>query len=438
MSFLDQLQQSTGLLTNQVKNTQPFSTYSPTASDYVMGIAQNQFTGNQFQMPNLALQPGQNIPVFGGTYSSSPYVPSSFKGAFDSSEMTQPRINPLVVADPFFARGGAGQERDMASTQSGLERIGGMNLKIDPVSGKVEVLDPNSLASNLLTDYSAIQKFTPAGMISGLLGGNAYDSQLDRIRSQYGDAVADAIDAAVTSGIPPESISGLLSGGLRPGTKVKIGNTPGFINSQGNFQGGTLIGDLDINKPVRPSGQSADIPGGPGAEQLKSGGGTGGKSSPSSSKDKTGGFGKAGGMGEGGANYCFDPNTLIQMIDGSEKKIKDMKLGDQTKGGEVTGVFQFKASDEIHDYKGVTVAGSHYVKEDGNFIMVQDSPISVKIDKIPVVYSLDTSDRRIWINDIEFADYNGDGIAKGFLHNAGIDLSEFNKEVLRQVENKLI
>jgi hypothetical protein len=136
--------------------------------------------------------------------------------------------------------------------------------------------------------------------------------------------------------------------------------------------------------------------------------------------------------------FCFDPNTLVQMADGSEKKIKEIQLGDQTKGGEVTGVFQFKASDEIHDYKGVTVAGSHYVKENGRFIMVQDSPISVKIDKIPVVYSLDTTGRRIFIKDIEFADYNGDGIAKGFLANAGVDLRDFDKEVLRQVENRLI
>ena len=126
------------------------------------------------------------------------------------------------------------------------------------------------------------------------------------------------------------------------------------------------------------------------------------------------------------------------MADGSEKKIKEIQLGDNTKGGEVTGVFQFKAADEIHDYKGVIVAGSHYVKEDGKFIMVQDSPISVKIDKIPVVHSLDTTGKRIFIKGIEFADYNGDGIAKGFLHNAGVPLEGFDKEVLRQVENRLI
>ena len=149
-----------------------------------------------------------------------------------------------------------------------------------------------------------------------------------------------------------------------------------------------------------------------------------------------GGYSSGSGYNEG--NYCFDPSTPIQMADGSIKKIKNIQLGDNTKGGEVTGVFQFKASDEIHDYKGVTVAGSHYVKEDGKFIMVKDSPLSVKIDKIPVVYSLDTTGRRIFINDIEFADYNGDGVAKNFLTNAGVDLTGFDTEVLRQVENRLI
>ena len=167
----------------------------------------------------------------------------------------------------------------------------------------------------------------------------------------------------------------------------------------------------------------------PGGGQTQ-GNGTGGRDSS----------GTGGGWGNSatGGGWCFDPSTPIQMADGSEKKIKEIQLGDNTKGGEVTGVFQFKAADEIHDYKGVTVAGSHFVKEDGKFIMVKDSPLAVKIDKIPVVYSLDTSGRRIFIKDIEFADYNGDGVAKNFLTNAGVNLSGFDKEVLRQVENRLI
>ena len=149
------------------------------------------------------------------------------------------------------------------------------------------------------------------------------------------------------------------------------------------------------------------------------------------------GPGSGGGYNQG--NECFQPNTLIQMANGSEKKIKDIQLGDDTKGGEVTGVFKFKPSgDGIYSYRDVTVAGSHFVKEDGKFIMVKDSPLAVKIDKIPVVYSLDTTGRRIFIKDIEFADYNGDGVAKSFLSNAGVDLSGFDKEVLRQVEHRLI
>jgi hypothetical protein len=156
-----------------------------------------------------------------------------------------------------------------------------------------------------------------------------------------------------------------------------------------------------------------------------------------------GGGGGGGGSGDsnspgGGGSYCFDPSTPIQMANGSTKEIKNIQLGDDTKGGEVTGVFQFKASDDIHNYKGVTVAGGHYVKENNEFIMVKDSPLAVKIDKIPVVYSLDTSARRIFIKDIEFADYNGDGVAKNFLSNAGVTLEGFDKEVLRQVQQRLI
>ena len=162
--------------------------------------------------------------------------------------------------------------------------------------------------------------------------------------------------------------------------------------------------------------------------------GPGPESGKSGAHDGPSGVG--GGYNEG--NACFEPNTLIKMADDTEKKIKYIKLGDNTKGGEVTGVFQFKASDEIHNYKGVIVAGSHFVKEDDKFIMVKDSPLAIKIDKIPVVYSLDTTGRRIFIKDIEFADYNGDGVAKSFLSNAGADLTGFDKEVLRQVENRLI
>ena len=171
------------------------------------------------------------------------------------------------------------------------------------------------------------------------------------------------------------------------------------------------------------------VPGQPISVALNTAGSMGSYEGPGWDDDPTG-------VGPGD---CFGPDTFIQMADGSEKKIKDIKIGDNTKGGEVTGVFQFKTSvDEIHDYKGVTVAGGHFVKENGEFILVKDSPLAIRIHQIPVVYSLRTTDRRIFINDIEFASYNGDGIVKNFLKNADIVLNGFEEEVLRQVELRLI
>ena len=249
---------------------------------------------------------------------------------------------------------------------------------------------------------------TPLDIATGNLTGDATIAEtiaqnqniVDEVALTGGDDFDVTNEAAVNVGTP--SFEGFDSGGFDP-APAPAPTTPSAPPSQG-FGGG--------------GGRDRD---------RGNGGGGGGNQG-----------GSSGGGESGYGGFCFDPNTPIQMADGSEKKIKEVQLGDQTKGGEVTGVFQFKAADEIHDYKGVTVAGSHYVKEDGRFIMVQDSPISVKINKIPVVYSLDTTGRRIFIKDIEFADYNGDGIAKGFLANAGVNISGFNEEVLRQVENRLI
>ena len=83
MTFLEQLQESAGLLNNKIKDTDTtqikslFGNYNPNlASDYVatpfgQPIAQNRFLGNQFQMPNLSGQtytPGAMAP--GAGYSS--------------------------------------------------------------------------------------------------------------------------------------------------------------------------------------------------------------------------------------------------------------------------------------------------------------------------------------------------------------------------------
>ena len=103
---------------------------------------------------------------------------------------------------------------------------------------------------------------------------------------------------------------------------------------------------------------------------------------------------------------CFLPNTLISMKDGSKKKIIDIELKDNVAiGGFVFATGKFLVND-IYDYKGVKVSGSHLVNEKGNWLKVQDSKLAKLIStKDTVVYTLGTKNRRILINDILFTDY---------------------------------
>jgi hypothetical protein len=264
MSFLDQLQQSAGLLSNQVQSVNPFGDYSPTlASDYVSGVPQNRFVGNQFQMPSLGSgvvqQPTFATPNVGsnfGTYTPSPFISPSTS----TVTTTQPNIMPVVPGNRGGVQGeGPQYSKDPVtgkmvsiskdpSNQAAIESIGGMNLKINPITGSIEILDPESLTSKLHTGINEISKYTPSGLLSSLFGRFSgttdYGRNLDRIRNQYGDDIADEIAATVRETYGKATPTGLLAGGLTPGTKLTVGNTPGFINSRGEFQGGTDITNL--------------------------------------------------------------------------------------------------------------------------------------------------------------------------------------------------
>ena len=94
MTFLEQLQESAGLLNNKIKDTDTtqikslFGNYNPNlASDYVatpfgQPIAQNRFLGNEFQMPNLSGQtytPGAMAPGAGFNFGNmGTFTPGAF------------------------------------------------------------------------------------------------------------------------------------------------------------------------------------------------------------------------------------------------------------------------------------------------------------------------------------------------------------------------
>jgi hypothetical protein len=113
-----------------------------------------------------------------------------------------------------------------------------------------------------------------------------------------------------------------------------------------------------------------------------------------------------GGGGGGGQDSCFLPNTLVTMIDGSTKKIIDVDIGDEVaEGGKVFATGKF-LNNELYDYKGVKVSGSHMVNEDGIWMRVRDTKHGKPLgDEEHTVYVFGSENRRILINNILFTDY---------------------------------
>ena len=107
---------------------------------------------------------------------------------------------------------------------------------------------------------------------------------------------------------------------------------------------------------------------------------------------------------EPGNPSCFIKGTMVKMADDTEKEISLIKLNDYTKGGRVEAIMQ-GLPQIIYDYKGVKVSGTHWVNEEGQFIEVENSKYGILTDQIERVYTLITSEHRIFINNIEFADY---------------------------------
>ena len=117
--------------------------------------------------------------------------------------------------------------------------------------------------------------------------------------------------------------------------------------------------------------------------------------------------GDGGGGGGGGGGSCFAKSTCVEMADGTTKEIQDIEIGDDTKGGRVTGVLMFEGNDDVYDYNGVTVAGSHAVFEDGEWMLVSDSKEGKRLNEtVDTWYVHNTTDNEIFINGIRFSDYN--------------------------------
>ena len=138
----------------------------------------------------------------------------------------------------------------------------------------------------------------------------------------------------------------------------------------------------------------------------------------SKKQQKTSGVGSAIGMAAGGpiggvvggvighVFGCFSPDTLITMADNTTKPIIDIDLKDKIAvGGFVFALGKFLIND-LYEYKGIKVSGTHMVNEDDIWKEVKDTKHGKSLgNEEHVVYTLGTEKRRILINNILFTDY---------------------------------
>jgi hypothetical protein len=113
----------------------------------------------------------------------------------------------------------------------------------------------------------------------------------------------------------------------------------------------------------------------------------------------------SGSQGSGGGG-CFIKGTLVTMADGSQKAVELVDLKDEVAvGGFVFATGKFLIND-LFDYNGIKVSGTHMVKEDDKWTRVADSKHGVSLgDDEHTVYVFGSEFRRIIINGIEFTDY---------------------------------
>ena len=190
-------------------------------------------------------------------------------------------------------------------------------------------------------------------------------------------------------------------------------STSGSFGTRGpgmqGYGGGADMGGGPSGDPGPASG-----PGGGYADQATgsdtSPGATGGEGGfgPGNNDANTGDDtspGATGGEG-GGGDGCFLKGTLVTMLDGSKKQIQEIDLGDEVaKGGKVFATGKFLVNN-LYDYKGIKVSGSHMVFEEGNWTRVEDSKYGKALgDEEHTVYVFGCENRRILIEDILFTDY---------------------------------
>ena len=247
MTFLEQLQQSAGLLQNQVSNLQP-----PSITD----VPQNRFVGNQFQMPSNINQSTS----FGFTPSNFTYTPGAFNQYGNIPGFNLPFIPGMEKTTlPVQGREGREGERGAFGNQNNVstEFVGNRGYRISP-DGQVEQLDPESIdyqLNKLVFDALNIAKINPLNPL-GYIDSMSQRLDPDVMRQiqafesanpqslTFGPGVAQSIQDVF--GTPEGPLGGLTQTDLQNFTGA---TPPGLLNRPVQLN----IDPLDLSLPTTPT-----------------------------------------------------------------------------------------------------------------------------------------------------------------------------------------
>lgn len=112
--------------------------------------------------------------------------------------------------------------------------------------------------------------------------------------------------------------------------------------------------------------------------------------------------------------FCFDPDTRVTLLSGTEIPIKNVQIGDRLRGGQrVTAVFRFAADGQtmVKLPGNIIVSTNHYIQHEGKWILSKDHPEAEAADdwnghdERPLI-CLNTDTHTIPIGKYIFSDYD--------------------------------
>ena len=110
--------------------------------------------------------------------------------------------------------------------------------------------------------------------------------------------------------------------------------------------------------------------------------------------------------------FCFDPDTPIELADGSVKKLSDLVVGDVLKAVDgktpkITSLFRFDGSKTpMVKIGSVHVSKQHFTFYNDDWIKAEDHPDAVEAESIPELVCLNTDTHVLTLDGLIFSDYD--------------------------------